>query len=71
MSDDERTGTVSRRTVLGRGAAVTMSLGAAGLLAACANQADAGTGGTGGTGSDGGAGAGAADPIATSDIPVG
>jgi Rieske Fe-S protein len=73
MTDDERTGRVSRRTVLGRGAAVTVSLGAAGLLAACANEAAAGAGGTGtgtGTGSGGGAAA-ATDPIATADIPVG
>jgi Rieske Fe-S protein len=78
MSDDERTGTVSRRTVLGRGAAVTVSLGAAGLLAACANEANAGAGGTNsgsgggaGTGGGSGGGSGATEPIAASDIPVG
>jgi nitrite reductase/ring-hydroxylating ferredoxin subunit len=67
MSDDERAGTVSRRTVLGRGAAVTVSLGAAGLLAACASEAGAGTSGT----SNAGSGSGATEQIATSDIPVG
>src|SRR5262249_34581791 len=64
MSDDERTGTVSRRTVLGRGAAVTASLGAAGLLAACGSN-DAGD-----IAGDSGGGA-AAGPIAASDVPVG
>jgi Rieske Fe-S protein len=64
---DEHTGTVSRRTVLGRGAAVTASLGAAGLLAACGNNA--GTGGTEGSGGTGGGAVGGT--IAVSDIPVG
>src|SRR4051812_12916966 len=69
MSDDERTGTVSRRTALSRGAAVTASVGAAGLLAACGVGAGAGTEGAGGSGGSGGGAA--ADPIPASDIPVG
>jgi Rieske Fe-S protein len=61
--------------VLGRGAAVTASLGAAGLLAACAGNAAAGGNGSGGSaggnGSGGSGGAAATGPIAASDIPVG
>jgi len=69
MSDDERTGTLSRRTVISRGAAVTAALGTAGLLAACGNEAAAGPGAPGGSGTGGGAAT--TDPIAVSDVPVG
>ena len=68
MSDDERTGTLSRRTVISRGAAVTAVLGTAGLLAACGNEAAAGPSAPGGSGTGGAA---ASDPIAVSDVPVG
>jgi Rieske Fe-S protein len=64
MTVDERTGSVSRRTVLGRGAAVTAAVGAAGLLAACGSNAEAGAAGAGG-------GSSSPEKIPVSDVPVG
>ena len=69
MTNEERSA-VTRRTVLARGATVTLAAGAVGLVAACGGEAaaetPAATGGGTGSGPDA-----ATEPIATSEIPVG